>query len=84
MEAGCDVYSERVHNLCCDNCHSHVAHCLNGMGYDRITNWEMVRIGVWIFFCGRFVSVGAAVKTYLPFTIILLVILFGTGTIVPF
>lgn len=30
---GCDVYSRRMHNIFCDNCHSHVAKCLNIMGY---------------------------------------------------
>ena len=28
------IYSKRMHNLCCDNCHSHVARCLNTMLYD--------------------------------------------------
>jgi hypothetical protein len=22
---GCEIYSKRMHNLCLDNCHSHVA-----------------------------------------------------------
>ena len=25
---------KRMHNLCCDNCHSHVARALNLMNYD--------------------------------------------------
>jgi hypothetical protein len=31
VRAGCKIYSRRVHNLCCDNCHSHVAVCLEHM-----------------------------------------------------
>lgn len=27
------VYSKRMHNICCDNCHSHVANALNAMEY---------------------------------------------------
>ena len=33
VREGCEVYKDRMHNLCCDNCHSHVALCLNKMNY---------------------------------------------------
>ncbi|RYG93739.1 DUF778 domain-containing protein [archaeon] len=33
IAGGCDMYRGRMHNICCDNCHSHVAKCLNLMGY---------------------------------------------------
>ena len=33
---GCEVYKHRMHNLFCDNCHSHVAKCLNNMGYGNV------------------------------------------------
>ena len=32
-----DIYSRRIHNLFCDNCHSHVARALNLMKYDDST-----------------------------------------------
>lgn len=35
VERGNEVYAKRMHNLCFDNCHSHVAHCLNVMHYRR-------------------------------------------------
>ena len=35
VEQGCEIYSQRMHNICCDNCHSHVAQCLNLMGYNN-------------------------------------------------
>jgi hypothetical protein len=31
VQCGCVDYSKRMHNLCFDNCHSHVARCLNIM-----------------------------------------------------
>lgn len=37
VREGCDIYRERMHNLFCDNCHSHVAKCLNLMGYGKNT-----------------------------------------------
>lgn len=33
VQQGNEVYRGRMHNLCCDNCHSHVAQCLNLMQY---------------------------------------------------
>mmetsp|Transcript_9066 Transcript_9066/g.13506 ORF Transcript_9066/g.13506 Transcript_9066/m.13506 type:complete len:190 (+) Transcript_9066:163-732(+) len=73
VEEGCSIYSGRMHNLCCDNCHSHVAQCLNSMGYGKSTHYEMIRICFWVFFQGKFVNTGAFVKTYLPFCMIVLI-----------
>ena len=28
VSQGCEIYSQRMHNICFDNCHSHVAKCL--------------------------------------------------------
>ncbi|XP_021925961.1 transmembrane protein 222 isoform X2 [Zootermopsis nevadensis] len=39
-----EEYKTRMHNLCCDNCHSHVAMALNLMHYDGSTNWNMVKL----------------------------------------
>ncbi|XP_040193781.1 transmembrane protein 222 isoform X1 [Rana temporaria] len=38
-----EEYKHRMHNLCCDNCHSHVAMALNLMKYNN-TNWNMVKL----------------------------------------
>lgn len=35
LKEGCDCYRKRMHNICCDNCHSHVAKCLNVMAYSK-------------------------------------------------
>jgi hypothetical protein len=37
---------------------------------DRKSSYDMVKIGVWMFFYGKFVSPWAFFKTYLPFTIL--------------
>ena len=42
-------YHGRVHNLLCDNCHSHVALALNKMKYANRTNWNMLRFGSYFF-----------------------------------
>lgn len=41
---GNEVYKQRMHNICCDNCHSHVAKCLNNMGYGKtflFSHWNI-------------------------------------------
>jgi len=70
VDTGCEVYSRRMHNICCDNCHSHVARCLNVMRYNGRTDWNMIKLAAWLFFAGRYVSVGRAVQTWLPFLLI--------------
>jgi len=35
VKEGCEIYKGRNHNLILDNCHSHVAKCLNTMGYSK-------------------------------------------------
>lgn len=50
----CDEYKTRTHNLCCDNCHSHVAYALNSMRYNGHSNWNMVSLCFLMLFHSRF------------------------------
>lgn len=43
------------HNLCCDNCHSHVALALNLMRYNNSTNWNMVTVCFFCLLYGKYV-----------------------------
>lgn len=69
-----------MHNLFCDNCHSHVATALNLMHYDNSNNWNMVKLAFLMLIHGKYVSFGGFLKTWLPFvtliTIIILIIVF--------
>jgi len=67
--ANCE-YNKRMHNLICDNCHSHVAFALNDFKLGGTQRWNMVVLAVWMFFAGRFVSIGGFVKQFLPFGIL--------------
>lgn len=67
------IYGTRMHNLCWDNCHSHVGMALTLMKYNESTNWNMVRLASWMFFFGQYVGVWGAIKTWLPFSLILLI-----------
>lgn len=75
LHQGCDIYSQRMHNILFDNCHSHVAKCLNIMGYAGKRSRTMIDIGVWFFFLGRFPTIGDVVKTYLPSLVLIAIII---------
>mmetsp|Transcript_28291 Transcript_28291/g.28581 ORF Transcript_28291/g.28581 Transcript_28291/m.28581 type:complete len:169 (-) Transcript_28291:49-555(-) len=77
-EEGCEVYAKRMHNLFCDNCHSHVAKCLNHMNYDGYSRYDMIMLAFWVFFFGKFTGVVAIMKTFLPFTVLVCLIYFFT------
>lgn len=67
-------YQKRMHNLCCDNCHSHVAMALNLMFYDGSNSWNMVKLCFLMLIHGKYVSFGAFLKTWLPFIMFVAVI----------
>ncbi|KAK7093391.1 transmembrane protein 222-like [Littorina saxatilis] len=64
-----EEYKGHMHNLCCDNCHSHVALALNLMNYRGSQNWNMVKLALLMLLHSRYVSTCAAIKTWLPFII---------------
>ncbi|XP_018575658.1 transmembrane protein 222 [Anoplophora glabripennis] len=65
-----DIYKGRMHNLFCDNCHSHVATALNLMQYDDSTNWNMVKLTFLMLIHGKYVSFMGFLKSWLPFGIL--------------
>lgn len=68
-------YRNRMHNLCCDNCHSHVAYAMNLMKYDGKSNWNMVHIAIYLLIYGKYTGFGGFLKTWLPFILVVAVIL---------
>jgi hypothetical protein len=69
-------YRTRMHNICCDNCHSHVAYALNTMNISAygIRNWDMVKLCFLLFFRGKFLSVSGMLAQFLPFGIIIMIV----------
>lgn len=69
------VYRERMHNICCDNCHSHVANALNRMPLKPPLGgtWNMVIICFDIFFRGKFLSWQGFVAQFGPFLVLMLI-----------
>jgi hypothetical protein len=80
-----EIYSRRMHNLICDNCHSHVARALNLMYYDGSTSWNMVTLCFLMLFKGKNVSLMGCLKTWIPAVLVtsgmLLLIIFSTVSI---
>ncbi|CAM9334751.1 unnamed protein product [Chrysoparadoxa australica] len=50
-----------MHNLFCDNCHSHVARALNTMRYKGWGRWNMIILCFWVLVMGSYTSRQAAV-----------------------
>ena len=69
------VYNKRMHNICCDNCHSHVASALNDMQLYGSKQWNMIVLSFWVFFAGRFPSFFDFVKTFGPSTFLAVIII---------
>ena len=51
----------------------------NVMSYGGKKSYDMLTIGVWIFFHGSFVGYTGFLKTYGPFTVLMLLIAFFSG-----
>ncbi|XP_025418202.1 transmembrane protein 222 [Sipha flava] len=68
-------YFNRMHNLLCDNCHSHVGMALALMNYNKSKNWNMVKLALYTFIFGKYVSCSAWFKTWGPFIIFVFVCL---------
>nr|CAG4642149.1 EOG090X0GY7 [Eurycercus lamellatus] len=65
-----EEYKNHIHNLFCDNCHSHVALALNNMSYPGKRNWNMVSVCWQMLAHGRHVGFSGLLKTWLPFAIL--------------
>jgi hypothetical protein len=51
LKEGCDCYRKRMHNICCDNCHSHVAKCLNVMAYSKFLVFAFFHFAITLDCC---------------------------------
>lgn len=70
-----EIYKGRMHNLLCDNCHSHVAMALNLMNYNDSRNWNMVKLALMLPFYSRYVSFSGFLKTWIPFVILVALVI---------
>ena len=68
-----NVYKKRMHNICCDNCHSHVARVLNILEYQGRTNYTMIDIWWMCLVKSKYVSVMHILFTYVLWIFIAIV-----------
>ena len=75
-----EIYNGRMHNIFCDNCHSHVATALQRMNMRAygVENWNMVKLAFLVFFKGKFLSKSAVYAQFGPFLFLVLVIVLST------
>ena len=59
-----------MHNICCDNCHSHVARVLNNFKYKGRENYTMVDVWWMLITSGKYVSWLHVLYTYLGLMVI--------------
>lgn len=69
-----EEYKTRMHNLICDNCHSHCAYALNLMTYKGSKSWNMVWLTFYMMWYSKFVGFAGFLKTWLPFCLLVAVI----------
>ena len=67
-------YRGETHNLCCNNCHSHVAMALNNAGY-KAGGWNMINVALTLVLHGKYTGFSGFFKTYIGFFVVLIFIL---------
>ena len=71
VEAGDKRFRKEVHDLCRNNCHSHVAYVLNQSRY-KGGGWNMVSVWWLCLTQGRHIGLRGFVQTYLSFALLFL------------
>ena len=71
-----EKYSQLRHNLIFQNCHDHVGEVLNRINYLGKNDWGTLSL-IWLLIRkGKYVNTKAMILTYLPFSIILFLVVF--------
>lgn len=63
---GAKIFGKRMHNLFCDNCHSHVATILNLLRYEGRSDWNQFRVCWNIWMKGSWTSTRNAFIVFSP------------------
>lgn len=73
IDSGTNHYNSREYSLCCNNCHSYVADCLNKMKYKDRNNYNMISVWWMILVNGKYISCGGWFKSYIGFIVVLFI-----------
>lgn len=77
-----EEYKGRMHNLCCDNCHSHVSLALNKMQYNDSTSYNMIWLAAWMFFRGKYTGFKGLFTSWFP-SIVIYTLIILAGIFIP-
>lgn len=83
IEASSRDYDHQLHNLLCNNCHSHVSQVLNELQFQGFKHWNTLFLILYFVLHARFVSFARLVQTYAGFfavIVICLIVFFFTRT----
>ena len=69
-----------MHNICCDNCHSHVANALNHLKYKGRDNYTMIDVWWMCIWQGKYVSFKHWFCTYIGFIVLAAIFCFSLLT----
>ena len=73
VEKADNKYNMEEHNLCINNCHSHVACVLNNIKYKGKNNYTMVHVWWMLIAKGKYISFFSFIKTYIGFFILVFI-----------
>ena len=76
LRKGDEIYSNEEHNLCTNNCHSHVAYVLNLVKYKGYSNYTMIHIWWMLILKGKYTDFFGFLKSYIGFFIICFIVFF--------
>ncbi|XP_047323238.1 protein REVERSION-TO-ETHYLENE SENSITIVITY1 [Impatiens glandulifera] len=71
LQSSASQFENKTYNLFTCNCHSFVANCLNRVSYNGSMDWNMVNVAVLVMIKGKWASVFAIVKSFLPFIMVM-------------
>jgi len=70
IETSSNAYDGMMHNLICNNCHSHVSMCLNQLQFKGSRNWNTLFMIIYMVLFGKYVSWTRIIKTWIGFVVI--------------
>jgi len=74
LRKGDEIYSNEEHNLCTNNCHSHVAYVLNLVKYKGYSNYTMIHIWWMLILKGKYTGFIGFFNSYIGFIIVCFIV----------
>jgi len=75
IEVTSEDFDKMMHNLICNNCHSHVSQVLNEVEFQGFKHWNTFFLIFFILAKGKYVSFSRFLITYAGFLVLLTIFL---------